>query len=188
MTLPNARLSTLVTLNCSVKPTALIASSAAVTRPKPTAETKTSTSATAGPRPIAGRAGHAHPDAALISAAVSSVRHRPIALRVALDGEALARSCATCRTPSARRRPRTGCACPARAPPCPRRRCGRRPRPRRRGHLRDEPVVDARLGRVGGVHGQRHDHDRVVVRDRVEVGVPLARLGHLLAGGVSAPV
>ena len=182
MTLPNARFSTFVTLNCSVKPTALMASSAAVTRPKPTAETKTSMSPSAAPRPYRrGRADCAHPDAALISAADSDGPDRPVALRVALDREALSGVVPLVE----HRRPDGADVLDVLA-------LGERGLARgvgvdddraggRRGHLRDVGVVDARLGRVGRVHCQRHDHDRVVVGDRVQVGVPLCRLRHLLA-------
>ena len=57
MTLPKARFSTFVTLNCNVKPTALMARSEAVTTPKPTAEMKTSNSPSALQDLLPGRAG-----------------------------------------------------------------------------------------------------------------------------------
>src|SRR5579862_5192033 len=89
MTLPNARLSTLVTLNCSVNPTALIASSAAVTKPKPTAETKTATSW--GRRPTAWAPGPRSTRCGLDLGGAQQRGDRPVAVHVALDGEPLAR-------------------------------------------------------------------------------------------------
>src|ERR1700680_4620051 len=90
MTLPNARFKTFVTLNCSVKPTALMASRDAVTKPKPTAETKTCMSPSVLRRAIAGSCGlGSTAGRGLDLGRGQERRHRPAALHVALDRKPL---------------------------------------------------------------------------------------------------